>query len=58
MAGTVETGDRRGNVRADGRDPEAYLRNVIGSIADHAINRIADLLRWNVAAPASIRAAA
>ncbi|EME69299.1 transposase [Paramagnetospirillum caucaseum] len=41
-----------------GRDPEAYLRDVIGRIADHPINRIADLLPWTIGAPASIPAAA
>ncbi|TAN58928.1 MAG: IS66 family transposase [Magnetospirillum sp.] len=34
--------------KLNGRDPEAYLRDVIGRIADHPINRIADLLPWNL----------
>jgi transposase len=34
------------------------LRNVIARIADHPINRIADLLPWNIGTPASIPAAA
>ena len=34
--------------KLNGFDPETYLRDVLGRIADHPINRIADLLPWNL----------
>jgi len=44
--------------KLNGLDPEAYLREVIGRIADHPINRIAQLLPWNVVLASPARAAA
>jgi len=34
--------------RLNGRDPERYLRAVIACIGDHPINRIDELLPWNI----------
>jgi hypothetical protein len=34
--------------RINGIDPEAYLRQVLECIADYPINRIDDLLSWNI----------
>ena len=51
---SLQTGERAAAIyslietaKLNGLDPEAYLRDILNRIADHKINRVAELLPWN-----------
>lgn len=56
FAGSDRGGERAAGIlslietaRLNGIDPERYLRDVLTRIAEHPINRITELLPWNIA---------
>jgi transposase len=65
FAGSDAGGERAANIYSligsamlNEIDPYLYLRNVLGRIAEHPINRIDELLPWKVAAAHGLSEAA
>jgi transposase len=65
FAGSDSGGDRAAlfytlirTATLNGIEPEAYLRDVIASIGSHPVNRLHELLPWNIAPPATQSVAA
>jgi transposase len=63
FAGSDAGGERAANIYSlvgtallNAMDPYLYLRHVLERIADHPINRVEELLPWNVAANALVEA--
>jgi hypothetical protein len=50
---SVFRGDITHAASAGGDDPQAWLTDTLGRIADHKINRIDELLPWRYAASAA-----